>query len=422
MESTFRLRQLIEALPDFFLVKSSIVAAAVFGVITTNFQATEWMIPQLALFLLPLLAVVFPSENRLILAFWLSIFLVLQALLSPVLIDRSYITLQPNFREVVNVEDGFPGISGPQLITTDSKGFRTTKTIDYASDESFRIFAIGGSTTEQIYIDDQDTWTSILEKSLDRKFADNVEVINTGVSGLGADHHLATLRHIIPYHPKLAIILVGINDWNDQIIGHFTAAASRPTLLDWIGQFRDGYELKNSLLGNAIVAAGGTLQRLAGYGGAQTHRDDNGEWYTIRRGSLQRAKKHSFDPEEVPRHYEAVMQKISDTCKRYAINCMFVTQPTGYQASASEEFKKGFWMTPPDKDYTLDFESMRRIASLYNDYLRDFARRHGHYLCDAAEKIPPSYENFYDECHFNIAGAKRMGSVVTQCIEESGIK
>jgi hypothetical protein len=79
-------------------------------------------------------------------------------------------------------------------------------------------------------------------------------------------------------------------------------------------------------------------------------------------------------------------------------------------------------MTPPNKNYTLTFDNMVHIASLYNEYLKEFAKRNGHYLCDAAAKLTPTYDNFYDDCHFNTAGAYRMGQIVSQCFQEIVIK
>ena len=40
------------------------------------------------------------------------------------------------------------------------------------------------------------------------------------------------------------------------------------------------------------------------------------------------------------------------------------------------------------------------------------------HLCDAAEKLTPTFENFYDDCHFNTAGARRMGQIVSECFQD----
>ena len=71
-------------------------------------------------------------------------------------------------RTSINVVKGIPGISGLQTITTDHMGFRVTKSIDYAHKKGWRLFAIGASTTEEIYLDDHKTWTHLLQEKLEQ--------------------------------------------------------------------------------------------------------------------------------------------------------------------------------------------------------------------------------------------------------------
>jgi hypothetical protein len=96
-----------------------------------------------------------------------------------------------------------PGIEGVQRVTTDEKGFRVIPPVDYAAKRGLRVFAIGGSTTEEIGLDDRATWTHLLQENLEERLGRDVEVINTGVAGIRARHHLATLREVLRYRPDL---------------------------------------------------------------------------------------------------------------------------------------------------------------------------------------------------------------------------
>ena len=80
-------------------------------------------------------------------------------------------------------------------------------------------------------------------------------------------------------------------------------------------------------------------------------------------------------------------------------------------------FKKGFWATPPNTEYTLDFESLVYIANLYNHYLLKFADENGLYGFDLAKDIEPSYQYFYDEMHFNINGAPKVADLIFGFLE-----
>lgn len=73
-------------------------------------------------------------------------------------------------------------------------------------------------------------------------------------------------------------------------------------------------------------------------------------------------------------------------------------------------------MTPINEAYTLEFDSLVRLARLYNNALMEFARTRGHAACDIADGLPPSHAAFYGEVHFNAAGAKRVAALIDACI------
>jgi hypothetical protein len=146
---------------------------------------------------------------------------------------------------------------------------------------------------------------------------------------------------------------------------------------------------------------------------------ENGEALAKKRGSLNRKKQYHFTPSNVDPEYASKLLQASAICQQFSIDCYFVTQPTGYHPEASEEFKAGFWATPSENDYTLDFESLTYIAALYNNYLITFAKTHNHHYCDLASAIKPSYEYFYDDCHFNETGATAVAEVLFSCLVSS---
>jgi hypothetical protein len=118
------------------------VAVLFFGIITIDLESLKWSVLGLSLYSLPLLLQFTKREEFHIWALWGGIFLIIQSFLSPDLISNNFKTLQPNTHRILNVKSGIPGINGKQIITTDSKGFRTTKEIDYQNDKTYRIFAI----------------------------------------------------------------------------------------------------------------------------------------------------------------------------------------------------------------------------------------------------------------------------------------
>ncbi len=392
------------------------LSVVLYGIATIDTHSVKWAFLGTFLFSIPFILQFSNSQVIRIWSLWGGLFLVLQSLLSPIVIDRNHITVMPNTRSVINVKGGLPGVHGRQVITTDAYGFRATPSVNYGDASTFRIFAIGGSTTEQDYLDDSRTWTHLLQERLSHHYRRPIEVINTGVDGTRAIHHLATLKQIANLHPDGVVVLLGINDWIWHIYDHFPDD-HQMEILNRMPVFLEPFRLRATLLATAMK---NTVQ-IAKYRASQFNtpagieHEEYGTFYTKQRGSLNRNRTYSFRPPGVHEQYKQALAEMSAFCKGQSIPCMFVTQPSGYQNRAAEEFKKGFWMTPPNRSYTLDFDSLVYLSSLYNAYLIKFSTEQGHPLCDVASRLTPSYENFFDDCHFNTEGSIQVAHALSDC-------
>jgi lysophospholipase L1-like esterase len=325
-------------------------------------------------------------------------------------------TLPKNLKtDVKIVGDVMPGFSGISHISTDNKGFRVTKTINYDQKKGVRIFAIGGSTTEQIYIDDAKTWTALLEGKLQKSFGMQVEVINTGLSGLRAEHHFYVLKNILQYSPDIVIFMMGINDWNLHIKENFEK--QRPL------HFLSSIDFRNSLL-FVKVNSFRELVRTKSFrelfkppvDNPPTVRIEDGSYYSSQNDSLSRPIVKRFQPQMVSEDYQFWVQKIARLCRGNNLKCIFVNQPVAYQGRLSTPLKKRLWMTPPNEEYTLPLEDMGAIADLYNNWLINYSHQNNVESCNIADQVHPTIDYFYDDCHFNEGGAKKISSLLSQCI------
>ncbi|HAT84854.1 GDSL-type esterase/lipase family protein [Cohaesibacter gelatinilyticus] len=334
-------------------------------------------------------------------------FLLLMGLNTPLALFMKvdYITLPPNLDTKIQiVGDVLPGFSGVESITTDSKGFRTTKKIDYSDKEPFRVFAIGGSTTEQLALDDHETWTSVLQELLEQKTGRDVEVINTGVSGLTSRQHYATLEEIKNYQPDMVLFMMGINDWNKDIKAlqsaiPFPELGFRNTPLRY--GLENAFNIANSFRPKAPDNL--TIER--------------GDYYSKQNDSLNRPEKVDVTFKTVSERYKNWVQKISDGCKEWGLNCIFIDQPVAYQAEIEQGLRERLWMTPPNEAYTLSLNNLTDISNTYNSWLISFARNSEHLkACPISQNVPASIKYLTDDCHFNEAGAKLVGTLISDCL------
>ena len=324
------------------------------------------------------------------------------------LLQGDFRTLPANMDLTIEVSSqSMPGIEGPQRFTTDAKGFRTgNRVVHYEDDSSYRIFAIGASTTEQTFIDDKRTWTRLLERDLGAVASGPVEVINAGVSGLRLVHNLATQEHVEGLNPDLVLFLIGVNDWNRQVTRHF----------DRDERFRESSE--NALKARFKSSIAFAFYQI--YIAVPQHsklvvRDAQFVSMTDR---TQRPHVVRYLPDRVSDDFAEGMASLAERCRASAYRCMLLTQPTAYYPEAPDSVSRHFRLTPPGRRYTLDLESLVHISELYNNFLRDFATAEALLLCDLDAVVPKGTQAFYDDVHFNTDGARIVSDVLRRCILE----
>jgi lysophospholipase L1-like esterase len=118
----------------------------------------------------------------------------------------------PNCKRVYNVS-GLYKTSHPIIkYTRDEYGFRGV----YSDPSKIDILTIGGSTTDQQYICDRETWQDVLQQQFARQGA-SVVVANAGVNGQTTFGHIKNFEWWFPNIPHLApsfiLFYVGINDF-----------------------------------------------------------------------------------------------------------------------------------------------------------------------------------------------------------------
>ena len=107
---------------------------------------------------------------------------------------------------------------GPQknLLTPviNSHGFRGPEINQLPSEDTFRIFAVGGSTTFGIGAPDGNSWPALLrEKFASIDTQKNVEIINAGIPSATSYNNFQLIKNkLVTFEPDLLIIYEGVNE------------------------------------------------------------------------------------------------------------------------------------------------------------------------------------------------------------------
>ena len=112
----------------------------------------------------------------------------------------------------------------PEFYTINSEGLRGVEFSKDKPDNTYRIIAVGGSTTFGAGVTDENTWPRILEKKLQSiSESKNIEVINAGISAITSFNENKLIKEkLIRYKPDLIIVYDGNNDVSCNMPVHIT--------------------------------------------------------------------------------------------------------------------------------------------------------------------------------------------------------
>ena len=112
----------------------------------------------------------------------------------------------------------------PGLYNMNSEGFRGPGFSKDKPDNTYRIIAVGGSTTFGDGVTNENTWPKILEKKLQNlSESKNIEVINAGIGAITSFNESKLIKEkLIHYKPDLMIVYDGNNDMSCKMVEHIT--------------------------------------------------------------------------------------------------------------------------------------------------------------------------------------------------------
>jgi hypothetical protein len=334
-----------------------------------------------------------------------------------------YAMHDPNLRIANQLPPGlFPGCSEMFRYSTNRQGMRGENYPEGSA--SYRLLAIGGSTTICSFLDDAKTWPALVQKKLpNTKDGRSFWVGNAGKSGLTSRSHVLQMAYLVPqYEIDAVILLVGINDlalaiWDDDWYDpHFLENAANKHLLifktftvlpDSLYSFHKHFAFwklarrarsyaKNYIDGDDLVAEIGRSRDLRRHGRVVAGKPD----LTI---ALQ--------------EYADNLTRIMTAAQRQKLRLILMTQPVLWRSNMSREeeatlFPFGFIGFSPSstKRECYSNEVMAECMRLYNDRLMSLCRQFDVECIDLASRLPQNLQVFYDDCHFTrLGGARRRG-------------
>lgn len=300
----------------------------------------------------------------------------------------------PNTEYQFTSNEGLPGIDSMMTFSTNNYGFRGQDIISPKGKDKYRIFLVGGSTTECLFIDDRKSNDAVLEHLLTDL---NAEVFNAGKSGdITVDHIVMLTNRIVHLEPDLIVVFAGINDlirknydYTHQLIIHdhkdptFSTIHYLKLILSNSQIYRRMYNVFKSYSIESISFQSNYKERV--------------KWFN-------RLPLSKEQPASNLAAFEINMKTILGICLANNIKLILVTQATTWD-SKLDSFNGLIWMSFIGGD-RLPEHVLKAEMEKYNDVLRKIAEESNVLLYDLSNEIEPSREFFYDDCHFNNNGVK----------------
>ncbi len=112
--------------------------------------------------------------------------------------DSNFRAFQWDSQVLWKLKKSYKGTAFGEDIHTNSAGFRGTQNYEQKSSHRYRIITLGDSRTYGFSVEDNQTFSAVLERSLREKGHD-VEVINAGTHGYSALQCRARLQQLLSY-------------------------------------------------------------------------------------------------------------------------------------------------------------------------------------------------------------------------------
>ena len=307
-----------------------------------------------------------------------------------------------------SLEVDLPGVTLGGTLSTNMWGLRGEDPPGQW-DEYLTIVTVGGSTTANYYLDDELTWSHVIQERL-REIHPMTWVGNGGIPRHSADTHSLFVREVLSLiKPDVALFLVGVNDMGPLLKGsaglvdRLPDSGARQSLFSQSMILQLMYKLKKVYIDGAPVIT----QSVDPY------------YHEIPMTEEEIPLPEDIhDLLEDPGYYKRRIRLIIEECRILGITPVFMTQPLLFQ---DNDYWRGVletqqWIEGSDRPISAATFSL--MLGMLNNDLIEVCIQEEVAVFDLASEIPHSLDYFYDSMHMTEAGAALTGYKASEFLIE----
>jgi hypothetical protein len=316
---------------------------------------------------------------------------------------RGNVIVLPVGKRVVVEQRDAPKLEPVIVHTRNSLGFRgEDPPRDF--DERLTVVAVGGSTTECMYLSDGKDWPAVVARRVAPSLP-SLWMNNAGLNGHSTFGHLLLLRqHLVALRPKVIVLMARINDVaRDDLDDYDKEQVGPRSIMERLAQ----HSATASLLLNASRARSasraGLLHRqldLVSWPSKDMSRRPDGD-------ELLAYHRRKYLP-----GYRQRVALFTRLCREAGIDVVLVTQPTLYGPVVDDVTGVDLGRIGVSPEDGVNGALAWEILELYNGVLRDLGTAEGLVVVDLARTMTKSSRLYYDFLHFTVAGAAEAAAIV----------
>lgn len=283
---------------------------------------------------------------------------------------------------------------------------------------AYRIFFVGGSTTENQHLPEEKTFAGIVQARLDARFQGKprIEVANCGLFGSGVVRSLSLIAHrVLELEPDLIVLLDGENDLMVSLDENWdpTNGSEHVYPTTWKDLLCDSSRLL------------GTLDVKLSRKDVDSHRES-----FERRRQMARATPYFVPPGlDLLRGrplFLAYLRRIALICEDAGVPLALMTQPTIWKSPQPENERKALWMSlipssNPASRTHIPPEKCAELMESYNEGIREVAADKHLLLVDLAKSVPKDLEHFTDDAHLSAPGNASVADSILDAVSKEGL-
>jgi lysophospholipase L1-like esterase len=340
--------------------------------------------------------------------------------------DRHYVYPPGLHREFAPDPGILPGVNGVSRFVVSSLGLRGD---ELPAERAFRVLAVGGSTTQCLYLDQEEAWPRRLQDLLAARAPAplRVWVGNAGKAGRRLPEHRVQLEHLLPELGGIdaVVMLLGANDVNRRLnedARYRPPDPSRPEVrAELLARAFDLYPRDYALLPPSRSALLALVDRVRSAHRIRRHwqmiEDRRGGNYVAWRELRARASAIRDAPPDLRSALDAYasdLRAVEALVRARGVRVVFLTQPFVYRDDLPPELAALLWMGwvgERQTDAGQEYYSVSALAQAYaafNRTLLDVCRETAAECIDLEPLLPKDTRSFYDDIHFNEAGSERV--------------